>query len=253
MIRSLEVLFTPAEFNALRERDLTASTCVVFDILRATSVMLAALAAGAEAIIPVSEIGEALDVKRAHPAVLLGGERDGVRITSALTDGTDFDLGNSPREYTSERVAGKVIVSTTTNGTRALRACMGAREVLAAAFLNLTATAEWLVKHDAKDLILVCSGSHERAAYEDVLAAGALCDALASRGDTEGFADSTHIARQVYLTEQSDLLGAMRHSWNARRLLSLPELRDDVAFCLRRDAFNFTANLNAAGRVVLNR
>ena len=94
--------------------------------------------------IPVREISEALAIRQKQPDVLLGGERDGVKIRAAQTGGVDFDLGNSPREYTPEKVRGKTIVSTTTNGTRALRACAGAQTVLAASFLNLAATAKFV-------------------------------------------------------------------------------------------------------------
>ena len=118
--------------------------CVVFNVLRATSTFVTALHHGAKAIVPVSEISEALALRRKQPDVLLGGERDSVRIGAAQGSGIDFDLGNSPREYAPEKVGGKTIVSTTTNGTRALRACAGAQTVLAASFLNLTATARFL-------------------------------------------------------------------------------------------------------------
>src|SRR5882762_9621943 len=104
MSKSLEVLFTPAEYNALSQRDLGDTVCVVFDVLRATSTMVTALASGASAIIPVAEISEALAIRQKQPAVLLAGERDGMRIRAEQTGGTDFDLGNSPREYIRERV-----------------------------------------------------------------------------------------------------------------------------------------------------
>src|SRR5690348_2998573 len=125
----VEVLFTPAEFEALKQRDLRETLCVVFDVLRATSSMITALARGAAGIIPVQEIDEALSIRRREPDVLLAGERDGVRITSDLTGSIAFDLGNSPREFTSETVKGKIIVMTTTNGTRGLRACAAAQTV----------------------------------------------------------------------------------------------------------------------------
>src|SRR5436190_11942294 len=118
---NFEVLFSPAEFAALRQRDLSATTCVVFDVLRATSSMLVALNHGAEAIIPVGEIAEALAMKRERPDVLLAGEREGLRIRKELTGSINFDFGNSPREFTRDRVGGKTLVMTTTNGTRALR------------------------------------------------------------------------------------------------------------------------------------
>jgi 2-phosphosulfolactate phosphatase len=113
METNLEVLFTPAEFSALSGRDLSEVHCIVFDVLRATSTMLTALANGASAIFPVREIPEALKLRAAHPSALLAGERDGVRIRAAQTGGVDFDLGNSPREFTRERVAGREIIMTT--------------------------------------------------------------------------------------------------------------------------------------------
>src|SRR5690349_18036474 len=138
---TLEVLFTPAEFAGLDGRDLSETVCVVFDVLRATSSMVTALANGAKVVIPVSEISEALALRRKYPQILLAGERDGVRILSAQTGSISFDLGNSPREFTSEIVRGREIVTTTTNGTRALRACSRAWTTYVCSFLNLRATA----------------------------------------------------------------------------------------------------------------
>src|SRR5216110_511568 len=96
----LEVLFAPAEFTALGQRDLNETVCVVFDVLRATSSMATALGNGAEAIIPVADITEALAIRQRQPNVLLAGERNGVRIEANLTGSFPFDLGNSPREFT---------------------------------------------------------------------------------------------------------------------------------------------------------
>ena len=244
---SLEVLFTPAEFALLRQRDLSGAVCVVFDVLRATSSMATALANGASAIIPVAEIPEALRIRERDPDVLLAGERDGLRIQSDRTGSVAFDLGNSPREFTREMVSGKTIAITTTNGTRALRACAGAKTVLAASFLHLRATAECLA--EATDLILVCSGTLDQAAYEDVLAAGAMCDLLWPTHSAGAVADSAQIARWLYLLEKSDLFAAMAKSRNGRRLLANPDLRDDVAYCLQRDIFTTVAELGKDGAV----
>ena len=93
MTTNLEVLFAPAEFATLDRRDLSETTCVVFDILRATTTMVTALTNGAEAIIPVAEIAEALEIRQRQPEVLLAGERDGLRIRAAQTGSIDFDLG----------------------------------------------------------------------------------------------------------------------------------------------------------------
>jgi len=244
----IETILTPAELPVLAQRDLRATACVVFDVLRATSTFVTALHHGAQAIIPVSEIAEAVEIKKSEvrsqksEAILLGGERNGVRISA---NGIDFDLGNSPREYTPEKVCGKTIVSTTTNGTRALRACVGAKTILASSFLNLGATAEFLRRENCENILLVCAGTGENQADEDVLAAGALCEMLS--GGKTMFSDSAQIAFQTYTLAKPDFSAAICGSENARRLLAIPELRDDVEFCSRHNIFPLIARMNADG------
>jgi 2-phosphosulfolactate phosphatase len=250
MQTTLKTLFTPAEFEALRNRDLSNTVCVVFDVLRATTSMLTALRHGAERILPVLEISEALALRGRHPGALLAGERDGVRIRAALTGGEDFDLGNSPREFTPGRVAGKTLIMTTTNGTRALQACRGARRVLAGAFANLGALAAMINSERPAHLLLVGAGTFEGAAYEDTLAAGALSDLVWGRFPHPD--DSAQIAREIYRAAGSDLAGAVeRHSRNARRLLATNDLREDVPFSLQRDTVPFTAVLQDGAVVKL--
>jgi len=256
----IETILSPLELPALAGRDLRGTTCVVFDILRATSTFVTALQNGAAAIIPVSEISEAVTIKnsefgiRNSEFVLLAGERDGIRICAVQSGGTDFDFGNSPREFTPERVRGKTIVSTTTNGTRALQACASAKTVLAAAFLNLASTADFL--RGEKEILLVCAGTGENAAAEDVLAAGALvellvgssrCDDRTAQRAVPTITDSSEIAWQTFARLQTDLASALGSSQNGRRLLALPELNADVAFCAQRDVFNLVARMDANG------
>lgn len=245
----LEVILSPAEFATLSQRDLSHAVCVVFDILRATTSMITALANGAEAIIPVAEIPEALALREKNPKVLLAGEREGLRIRAALTGSIDFDLGNSPREFTAEKVSGKTIVMTTTNGTRTLRACAGAGMILVSSFLNLRATTNWLLEKKPPHLILVCSGTLEEPALEDILAAGALCEKVWSNYASGHASDSAEIARRIYSLMQCDLLDAMNHSRNARRLLANPELRDDVWLCIQRETVSFAATLRPDGAI----
>ena len=279
----IDATLSPAELPALGGRDLRGTVCVVFDVLRATSTFVTALHNGAKAVIPVAEISEALAIRQKQPGVLLGGERDGVKIRAGQTGGGDFDLGNSPREYMPEMVRGKTIVSTTTNGTRALRACAGAKTVLAASFLNLTATAQFIRQLQPAQILLVCAGTRENMADEDVLAAGALCEILdaplapsllgapASRrpvgslkpelaGETpalpgtvprfEGVRnDPAETALDAWRKAKSNLLEAVSAAENARRLLAIPELRDDVAFCLQQDVFDLVATLGRDGAI----
>jgi len=241
---TLEVLFAPVEFAALAQRDLTQTACVVFDVLRATSTIVAALANGARAIIPVAEIPDALAVHKQCPDVLLAGERNGLRIRASMANGTVFHLGNSPREFAAARIHNKTIVLSTTNGSRALRACAGAKTVLIGSFLNLQATANYLERHPAPHLLLVCSGTADQAAYEDILGAGALADLVWARFAGGEVADSAHTARQIYLQNSRDLMAAMEFSRNGRRLLSIPDLRGDVSWCLQRDVYPLVAKLD---------
>ncbi len=246
----IEVLFTPADFRALRDRDLAQTTCVVFDVLRATSTFITALANGAAAILPVEEISEALEIRRRRPEVLLAGERTGLRITAATTGGVEFDLGNSPREFTRERVRGRTIVSTTTNGTRALRACAGAGRVFIGSFLNLSAVVRAVLAHPANSVLLVCAGTGEGAALEDVLAAGAMCESLQAQATAAELVDSALIARDALASARNDLFAAICQAQNARRLLSLPDLREDVAFCAGQDTLDLLGGLNRDGSIV---
>ena len=245
----IEVLFSPAEFEALSKRDLSTTSCVVFDVLRATSTIITALANGAQSVTPVATIAEALQQKQKNPAILLAGERDGFRITTRLTGSIDFDFGNSPREFLSAPIAGKSIAMTTTNGTRALKACLGGREILAGSFLNLHATAEHIIARKVEDLLLVCSGTYEEASYEDLLGAGALAHALWDKFAQGQIADSAQIARNSYLAAQNDLLAAMQFARNGRRLLDISELHDDVAFCLQRDVSPVVATMDRNGKI----
>jgi len=242
-MKAIEVLFTPAEYAFLDQRaQLSETVCVVFDVLRMTSTIVTAVANGAESIMPVGDIADAWAEKNKRPEVLLAGERGGDRIEN-------FEFGNSPREFTKRKVAGKALVMTTTNGTRALLACASAKKVLIASFLNLSATADFLLKDPPSRLLIVCSGTFDQAAYEDALGAGALCDLLWSRYENGEIADSALIACHNYGKEKTNLAAAIEKSRNARRLLKQRNLRADVAFCSQRDKFKIVVKLGKDGMI----
>lgn len=243
MAVEISVSFTPVEFESLRQSNLSETCCVVFDVLRATSTIVTALVNGAAGVKPVTEITEALSLRQQLPTALLAGEREGLRIRAALTGGLDFDLGNSPREYTAERIAGRTIIMTTTNGTRALQACRMAQQVAVGSFLNLTATVRWTVETQRKRLALVCAGTGEEAALEDTLAAGAFCDALVSAGLDSSLSDSAEIALRAYRHSHDCLPAALNRARNARRLLADVDLQKDVEVCLHRDVHELVAVL----------
>lgn len=144
----------------------------MIDVLRASTTIVTALANKAERVVPVADVEAARRLaSAAGPTALLGGERGGVRIEG-------FDLGNSPLEYSADRVAGRTIVITTTNGTAALAASCGAREILIGAIVNCTAVAAAIrrLARDGDHVHLVCAGTDGCVSAEDVLAAGAILD-----------------------------------------------------------------------------
>jgi 2-phosphosulfolactate phosphatase len=151
---------------------LDGGVAVVVDVLRATTVMVHALAAGCESIVPCGEVEEAVSLATERPrgSVILAGERQGLPIPG-------FDLGNSPDAFTADACRGKTLVMTTTNGTRALLACRGADRVFVAAFPNLGATASAL-RALGRPVHVVASGTDGRVSFEDAALAGAVVQSL---------------------------------------------------------------------------
>lgn len=222
-----EIILTPAEVDQLPGRDLSGATCVVFDVLRATSTIVTALENGAARVFPASNVDEAREWQRTVlPGALLGGERRGVRI-----DG--FQLGNSPREYTSEAVAGRDIITTTTNGTVALRACASAGALHAGALLNLRALGAYLLARPPEHLVLVCAGSGRAFSLEDALGAGALLELL---GDPAAGRDAGDALRAITARYWAEPAAALRGSYNGRALARIG-LGADVEWCAQVSCF----------------
>jgi 2-phosphosulfolactate phosphatase len=159
---------------------LRGGVAVVVDVLRATTVMVQALAAGCEAVIPCSKIDEAKEVAAGLPSgtALLAGERGGLPIPG-------FDLGNSPGDFTPEVCREKTLVMTTTNGTRAILASLEAQRVYIAGFTNLRATSDeisvqFLKKDHGHSVHIICAGTEGHISLEDSLLAGALTSQIAN-------------------------------------------------------------------------
>jgi 2-phosphosulfolactate phosphatase len=239
----LDVFLLPAlvEPAALAER-----AVVVIDILRATTTIIHALAAGATEVVPCLEIEDArAAARRASGGVVLGGERGGLPITG-------FDLGNSPAEYTRERVAGKTVVFTTTNGTRAMLRAKLARRVLLGAFVNLSAVCRELL--DARDVALVCAGTDGHVTREDTLFAGAVVDDLARSNQPRRLNDQAEIAADAWRTAVRMLtdrpLGmTLRDSRGGRNLVEIGQA-DDIDLAAQIDRFDIVPELDPASLVV---
>jgi len=193
---------------------LSGGVAVVIDVLRATTTIIHALAAGCAAVRPCAEVDEAKALAGQMRAgrVLLGGERDGVALPG-------FDLGNSPGEYTPRACKGKTLVFTTSNGTRALLRAAEAERVLLAAFVNYSAVCEQLGQ-ETRPVHLVCAGTEGEVSLEDVVLAGALVDYLCEVGEVE-VNDSGRLAWDCFENHGRLLLGALevsRGGANLRRL-----------------------------------
>ena len=150
---------------------LADSTVIVVDLLRASTTICTALAAGAECVMPFATIEETLAAAERYGRenVLLGGERHGKLIPG-------FDLGNSPTEYTPDRVRRRRILFTTTNGARALDYARHARRVLVGAAANRTAVATAVGRK--ANVAILCAGTDGVIAREDRLAGGAIIEAI---------------------------------------------------------------------------
>ncbi len=202
--------------------------------------MITALAYGAEAIRPVRTIEEAWEVKKKWPDALMGGERHGERIEG-------FDLGNSPLEY-RENVRGREIITTTTNGTIALRAVERAATVLAGAILNMGALADYLTAQPPPAILLVCAGTFREAALEDILAAGMLISLLPG----VELSDAGQAALALYRQEARDLTGALRRASNGRVLLGKGR-EPEIEWCATASMFPLVARMDCDGVVTAER
>lgn len=173
------------------ESELAGATVVVIDVLRATTTIAYALAAGAAQVIPCLEIEDArrTAARFAPGQALLGGERGGVKIEG-------FDLGNSPEEYSPDVVRGRSIVFTTTNGTRAMMRCRQAKRVLLGAIVNLSAVAKAIVRDE--NIHLVCAGTEGEVSFEDTLIAGWLAHRRWVAQEELQLNDAAHLANRVF-------------------------------------------------------
>jgi 2-phosphosulfolactate phosphatase len=236
----VDVVLSPAEIALLRGRDLSGVTCVVFDVLRATSSMVTAFAHGVGSVVPVETIEEAWDWRRRDPGVVLGGERHGDRIEG-------FDLGNSPFEYRSG-LEGRCVVTTTTNGTVALRACASADRVLVGALLNLETVFKALCSLQPDRVLLVCAGTFAEFALEDAVAAGRLVARLESVGGELG--DAAHAVAALG-SRYARVLEGLLASANGRVLVGRGR-REEVEWCARESVYGVVPVLEGESLTVKN-
>jgi len=224
----IDAALTPPDIDELRSRDLSGTVCVAFDVLRATSCMITGFAHGMDGAIPVSTIKEALAEKATRPDAMLGGERYGERIEG-------FDIGNSPFEYRA--LAGRTVITTTTNGTLALKACVNAAHTFAAALLNLDATAEAVRRLQPERVLLLCAGTFRKAALEDIFAAGALAAKLEGK-----YSDEAYTTLSVWNQYQHDALHLLQISQNGR-VLTQNGRAEEIVWCAQTSIYDLVASM----------
>jgi 2-phosphosulfolactate phosphatase len=220
----VDAVFTPDEAGA-------APTGLVVDVIRATSTICQALAAGYERAFCVAEVEDARALRESLGEGVLGGERKAVRIPG-------FDLGNSPREYVEP--AGETLVLSTTNGTRAVvAAAQRCDRVFVASLLNLSAVVD-AAREAGGDVLVVCAGVQGALALDDAFVAGRIVELLGWERT-----DAAEAAARL-ATTWSGAEEAFRASKSGRNLLdNAPELEDDIPYCARESVLEVVPRLVA--------
>ena len=220
-MNKVTVCISPALYPFYAQKE---TIVIIVDIFRATTSMCAAFNNGARSIRTVATVEEAIHYKeKGH---LVAAERNVKKCDFA-------DFGNSPFDFTHEKVADKEIIFTTTNGTRAIEMALDADEILIGAFSNITT----LTNHcnsKKKNVLILCSGWNNRFCLEDTLFAGALTEKLIKTGKFCSDSDATLAALELWKIAQPDLLNYICSTEHYERLKS-NGLENSVEYCLTED------------------
>lgn len=221
--------------SIIDKETLNDSTVIVIDVLRATSTVIAAIENGAAAIIPVEDIETAskLVSKSDRDTKLLAGEWKGQPIEG-------FDLFNSPLEFTPERVKGKTVVFTTTNGTRAITAVSRARRILVCSINNVDAVAESIMGE--KRIAIVCAGNSGGISGEDMLCGGMLIGCIGVGAKGEKLSDSARLALHLSEGHSGEIEAFLRSCDRGRELIG-QGYGGDIEYCSRRGSSSIVPEL----------
>ncbi len=203
---------------------------IVIDVLRCTSSVITALTNGAHAVIPMPTVSAARVKAEEHPHYLLAGERQGVKPAG-------FVLGNSPLEFTRDRVAGKTIIMTTTSGTAAFARVKDHPFVLVGALLNAAAVAQTafiLSEQNRLNISFALSGKRGSFSLEDFLGAGAIIHHFENMDLT--YSDTAYASLLAFRNAQPSLYAAISKGTHAQTLLDLG-FKDDVIHCTQLNRF----------------
>ena len=225
----LSIYHTPE----LTPTDKVPDCAIAIDVLRATTTIATALNAGAEAVQAFSDMEKLMQVSEEWPPEkrLRAGERGGAMVAGC-------DLGNSPLDCTPERVGGRRLFISTTNGTRALQCIQNSPVVLAAAFVNRSAVVQYILAQQPETVWLVGSGWEGSFSLEDTACAGAIAHSLLENlnGSLDELAGNDEVigAIALYSQWQDKLLDMFHHASHGKRLLRL-ECHEDLKYCAQPD------------------
>jgi 2-phosphosulfolactate phosphatase len=227
----IDVLLLPRDLTAAH---LDGSVVVVFDVLRATTTIAAALAAG------VKEIRVFGDLREAQGAAALHADAAGRVLCGEANclPPPGFDLGNSPGAFSPDLHTGRTVYMSTTNGTRAIVAARAAPVVLAGALVNASAVAGAVAGHwPGTAVSLLCAGTGGAVAMEDVLGAGAVMDALSTVSNVTPASDVALMALRLFRSTRSDLRTVLAESRGGRNVIAAG-LGPDIDFAARLNALD---------------
>ena len=230
---TVDVLILPKEIDPAR---LAGRTVVVFDVLRATTSITAALAAGVREVRVFENLDDTLAAAKSF---------DGPKVTCGerhTVPPPGFDLGNSPGQFDPAKHAGVTVFMSTTNGTKAIVAAKAAKLVLTGALVNAAAVAGKVFEAGA-DATLLCSGSDGRPSIEDLLGAGAVLQAIRTRTPVEPDGDLARVADRLFSACKDDLPATLADGYGGHNIRRV-HLDGDITFAARLDV------LDAVGRVV---
>jgi 2-phosphosulfolactate phosphatase len=229
-VTGLDVILLPEE---LKRKDIGNCLVVVIDVLRASSTITTAFAAGVSKIIPVYLPEEAQKKAETYHSdeVLLCGERRGEKLTG-------FDLGNSPREYSSKKVKNKTILLTTTNGIRTIELVRKARRVIIGCFLNIQAIVQYCQSYSG-DILLVCAGDRGAVSLEDTVCAGMIKSLCENNGQShDNYYDDSLIALCLYQKFKNNLLNMMQLSIWGKHLIRMG-FKQDLLYCAQENIYHY--------------
>ena len=232
---TLDVCFSPVLYPFYAEKN---QIVIIVDIFRATTSICTAFRNGAKAVITVASVEEAVLFK--EKGFPVAAERNVKKCEFA-------DFGNSPFDFTPEKVIGKEIVFTTTNGTKAVEMALDADEILIGAFSNISVMADYCSSKD-KNVLILCSGWNNRFCIEDTLFAGTLTEKLIQTGNFRGKSDSTVTAMDLWKIAKTDIKAYICKTEHYDRL-KMNGLENSVEYCLSENTAPVLPTYNKSGKM----